>query len=68
MVRGLRQVGIVLGSFVAAVLCVGMVGSGVMFLLGSPPSPVSGVIATIASVVLGWLIYRDIVRRERPAA
>ena len=50
--------GIALGSLVAAWLCVSLVGG---WLLGSSRA---GVVNTIAVVVLGALIFRDIVRRE----
>jgi hypothetical protein len=50
--------GIALGSLVAAWLCVWFVGG---WFLGSNEG---GVIATIAVVLLGALIFRDIIRRE----
>jgi predicted PurR-regulated permease PerM len=68
MVTVLRRMGIALGSLVAGMLCVGFVGGIGMVLLGIPASPASSVLATLASLVLGWLIYRDIMRRERPPA
>jgi hypothetical protein len=75
----LRRVGIVLGSFVAAQLCVWLIGGLVAQLLigtagsvlpwlgpllaGAPLT--AGAWNLVVTVVLGWLIYRDIVRRER---
>jgi hypothetical protein len=50
--------GIALGSLVAAWLCIWLVGG---LLLGSTGG---GVIATIAVVLLGALIFRDIIGRE----
>ncbi len=55
--KTLRRFGIALGSLVAAWLCVWLVGG---LFLGSNGG---GIIATIAVVLLGALIFRDIVRR-----
>ncbi len=60
----LRRMGIAFGSFVAGVLCVGFVGGVGMAALGVQASPMSSAVATIAGVVLGGLVYRDIMRRE----
>ena len=57
MLQVLRRVGIAIGSIVAAWLVISMIGGAVL--------PFSGVPAGIAVVVLGGLIYRDIIRRER---
>lgn len=51
-----RKLGIALGSLVAASLVVGMF------------VPVAGAIATAAVVILGALIYRDIIRRDEPSS
>lgn len=67
MIEVLRRMGIALGSLVAAVLCVGLVGTVIMGLGGMAPSALTWVIATVASLVLGWLIYRDILRRDAHA-
>ncbi len=53
--KTLRRLGIALGSLVAAWLCVWLVGG---WLLGA------SILATTAVVILGALIFRDIVRRE----
>jgi hypothetical protein len=55
----LRLIGIAVGSFVAAALCIGLVDPIIPRILGAA----TGFIVTI---VLGWLIFRDIVRRDRP--
>jgi TRAP-type C4-dicarboxylate transport system permease large subunit len=54
----LRTAGIAFGSLVTAWLCVWLVGGVIL----GPPG--SAVIATIVTVVLGALIYRDIIRRD----
>jgi hypothetical protein len=56
--KALRRFGIAIGSLVAAWLCVWLVGG---WLLGPTGG---GVIATVITVVLGGLIYRDILRRD----
>jgi hypothetical protein len=58
LVKVLRRFGIAIGSLVAAWLCVWLVGG---WLFGSTGG---GAIATIAAVLLGGLIFRDILRRE----
>ncbi len=55
----LRLIGIALGSFVAAALCIALVEPVI-------PRIVGAATGFILSVVLGWLIFRDIVRRDRP--
>ena len=61
MTRIVRRVGIAIGSLVIAYLAVSLVGG---ILLGSAAigSPLSGLVI----VVLGGLIFADIIRRERP--
>ena len=59
--RSARRLGIALGSLVAASLIVGLVG-GVLL-----PGPGS-ILATLVVVILGALIYRDIIRREEPSS
>jgi hypothetical protein len=64
MARIVRRVGIVIGSVVMANLCVSLVG-GVLLGPSVFQSPLFGVVV----LVLGGLIYADIMRRERaPAA
>lgn len=60
----LRRAGIAFGSLVAGLLCVGFVGGVLMTFLGIPASPASSLMATVAGVVLGGFVYRDIMRRE----
>jgi hypothetical protein len=54
MFRSLRRVGIALGSLVAAWLVVGLVAGSLL----------SYGLMTIVTIVLGALIYRDILRRD----
>lgn len=68
-----RHAGIAIGSLVAAWLVLALVGPwflpfvGVSYRPGDPGATPSGsVIVAIVTIVLGGLIYRDIVRRERP--
>ena len=61
MVRVVRRVGIAIGSLTIAWLALGLVG-GVIGLTSA-----SGVVFGLAVLVVGGLIYEDIVRRERPA-
>ena len=58
-----RRMGIALGSYVAASLAVWLV----LGLIGGGPRPeaIPSATATFASVVLGFLIYRDIARRDQ---
>ena len=58
MLRVLRRVGTAIGSLVAAALVVGLIGALV---------PVPG-FTWIVTIILGGLIYRDILRREAPPA
>ena len=65
----LRRVGIFVGSLVAAALVMGLVSWVIMVpmgrqLLESGAGPVAGALVTILTVVLGGLIYRDIMERE----
>ena len=70
--RTVRRLGIALGSLVAASLVVGLVG-GVLFpAVGviDPPggelsATPSNIATTLVVVILGALIYRDIIRREQ---
>ena len=55
----LRQMGLAFASLVAASLILSLVAWIVPFGLIQP-----GPLAGIAMFVLGWLIYRDIVRRD----
>jgi hypothetical protein len=71
MLMILRRMGIALGSFVAAVLSVGLVGSMALPILGVPfavfflgLSGAGSVITVLMTVILGWLIYRDILRQD----
>ena len=57
MLRILRRVGIAIGSLVAAWLVISLVGGALL--------PFIGALVGLATVVLGGLIYRDILRRER---
>lgn len=61
MISLLRRFAIGLGSFVIAGLCVALVGGFIPQLLG----PATNVVVTI---LLGYAIFRDILRRERRAA
>ncbi len=54
----LRRLGIAIGCLVAAWLCVWLVAG---WLIGSPGS---SVVATLVALVLGALLYRDIIRRD----
>jgi hypothetical protein len=68
----LRRVGIAIGSLLIAVLAVGLVGGMVLPLIGVPLTPTptvtvtpSGLVETVIALILGGLIYRDILRREQ---
>lgn len=72
MVRVVRRVGIAVGSLSIAVLAVGLVGGLVLPLIGVPMAPTptmtvtpSGLLEIPIALVLGGLIYRDIIRREQ---
>jgi len=58
--RVARRVGIAIGSIVIAWLALSLVG-GVIGL-----TPASGIIGILAVVVVGGLIYQDIIRHETP--
>lgn len=60
MIRTVRRLGIALGSFVAALLVVTLV-AGVV----SGSSASGNAIVWLVAIVLGALIYRDIIRRDR---
>lgn len=68
MLQVLRRAGIAIGSLVAASLCVSLVGGVFMGIAGVNATPASWGIGAVVTLVLGGLIYRDIVRRERPKA
>jgi hypothetical protein len=76
--RHIRRMGIALGSLVAAVLCVGLVSSLVppfaaaiplvsfpIALLVPGPSAGGAALSAVITIVLGGLIYRDILIREQ---
>jgi CBS domain containing-hemolysin-like protein len=72
MLRVLRRVGIAIGSLVAAWLAMSLVGGfllpfvGVGFRPTDPGATGSGsAIVGLVTLILGGLIYRDIIRRER---
>lgn len=72
MTRVVRRVGIAIGSLLIAVLAVGLAGGVILPLIGvhGTPAPTLavtpvGLIETLVAVVLGALIYRDIIRREQ---
>jgi hypothetical protein len=56
--KTLRRLGIALGSLVAAWLCISLVAGQFLGPNGG------GIVATVIAIVLGALIYRDIIRRE----
>jgi hypothetical protein len=55
----LRRIGMAIGSLVAASLVIWLVGSWIPPFLGNATNP-------ILAFILGSLIYRDIIRRDRP--
>lgn len=63
MFQTLRRVGIALGSLVIAWLAVSLVASAV---LGSGTS--GNDLVSVIAIVVGGLVYLDILRRERRAA
>jgi hypothetical protein len=72
--RTIRRLGIALGSFVAASLVVGLVGGVFLPIVGITAGPTAyldatpgNLVSTLVIVVLGALIYRDIIRREQPS-
>ena len=75
MLHILRRVGIAIGSLVAASLVIGLVGSAFLTFFGLPfgslvpgTSTTGSWIAGFVTLALGFLIYRDILRRERPTS
>ncbi len=71
VIRSLRRMGIALGSFVAAALSVALVGSMALPMLGVPFAVFffglsgAGSVSTLAlTAILGWLVYRDILRQD----
>jgi hypothetical protein len=75
VIRELRLMGIAFGSFVAAALSVALVGSMALPILGVPFGAFffgfagAGSISTLAmTAILGWLVYRDILRQDRVRA
>lgn len=75
MLTALRRVGIAIGSLIWAVLIVGLVGGVILSVVdpghapfGATASAPEATIATIVTVVLGGLLYREIIRRETPAS
>ena len=72
MVRIIRHVGIAIGSFVAAWLVVWFIGGALLPAIGIPIRPLDpgatsagSALAGLVTFVLGGLIYRDIIRKER---
>ena len=72
MIQALRRVGIAIGSLVAAWLIVWLVGGALLPFFGVPFRPLDpgttttgSICAGLVTVVLGGLIYQDIIRRER---
>jgi hypothetical protein len=63
MVRFVRRIGIAIGCLVAAWLCVSLVAGA---FLGSGAS--GNALVGLITLVLGGLIYQDIIRRERRSA
>ena len=63
MVRILRHIGIAIGSLVIAWLAVSLV-AGVLMGVGAS----GNVLVGLVTLILGGLVYQDIVRRERRPA
>jgi uncharacterized membrane protein len=63
MIRTLRHIGIAIGSIVIAWLAVSLVAGAVL-----GPNASGNVLIVLITLVLGGLIYQDIVRRERRPA
>ena len=61
MIRIVRRVGIAIGSLVIAYLAFSLVGGA---LLGS--AAIGSPLSVLVIIVLGGLIFADIIRRERP--
>ena len=75
MLRVLRRVGIAIGSLVAAWLVISLVGGILLPFVGVPYRPTdpeatrtASALVGLVTIILGGLIYRDILRRERPAS
>jgi CBS domain containing-hemolysin-like protein len=75
MLRVFRRVGIAIGSLVAAWLVMSLVAGVLLPFIGVPYRPTDpGATATgsaivgLVTLILGGLIYRDIIRREQPAS
>ena len=71
--RIIRRIGIAIGSLVAAGLVMSLVGGVLLPFAGVPYQPwdptgstTGGMLVGLATLVLGGLIYRDIIRREGP--
>jgi hypothetical protein len=62
LLRIVRRVGIAIGSLVMAYLAMGLVG-GIVGL-----TPASGILFGLAVIVVGGLVYVDIIRRETTTA
>jgi hypothetical protein len=54
---GVRRLGLALAALVIAALVVGLVGGFIPQLLGPPTNPV-------VAVLLGYAVFRDILRRD----
>jgi membrane associated rhomboid family serine protease len=72
MLRVVRRVGIAIGSIVAAWLVISLVGAVLLPFVGVPfrstdpgATASSSAIVGLITLILGGLIYRDIIRRER---
>lgn len=78
MVEHIRRMGIAVGSLVAAVLCIGLLSSLIppfaaaipvlsfpLALLVPGPSAGGAALSALVTIVLGGLIYRDILIREQ---
>jgi len=65
MVQVFRRAGIAIGSLVAAWLVISLIGGVLLSLVGVPSATTTGSpILGLVTIVLGGLIYRDILRRE----
>lgn len=72
IIEGLRRIGIFIGSLVAASLIMGLVGWVIMIpmggqLIASGAMPIAGAMVGLFTIILGGLIYRDILEREERA-
>ena len=72
VIEFLRRVGIFIGSLVAAALIMGLVGWLIMIPMGgelvaSGALPIAGAMVGLFTIILGGLIYRDILEREERA-